>query len=58
MTDRKVASRKERLMFEQLIRQDMENRIQRGNGDQTPNNNQNQTGSPNSNYNNINQNYP
>ena len=64
MTERKVASRQERLMFEQLIRQDMQNGIQRTNGDQTPNNynniniNQNQPRSPNSNYNNINQIYP
>ena len=62
MTERKVASRQERLMFEQLIRQDMQNGIQRtiGENSQTPNNynnnNQNQPRSPNSN--NINQNYP
>ena len=29
MTERKVASREERLMFEQIIRQDMQNGIQR-----------------------------
>ena len=39
MTERKVASRQERLMFEQLIRQDMQNGIQRtiSNTPKTPN---------------------
>ena len=62
MAERKVASRQERLMFEQLIRQDMQNGIQRTiSNSQTPNsynpnNNQNQIRTPNSN--NMNQNYP
>ena len=50
MSERKVASRQERLMFEQLIREDMKNGIQREIQDnsQTPNNyiqniNQNQS---------------
>ena len=66
MTERKVASREERLMFEQIIRQDMQNGIQRtisttpqSPKSYTPNNppyqaqnqNQNQIRSPNSNLN-------
>ena len=64
MTERKVASRQERLMFEQLIRQDMQYGIQRtiDNNSPTPNNynnkNQNQERNQNSNYNNPNQNNP
>ena len=39
MTERKVASRQERLMFEKIIRQDMQSGIQRSipNGPKTPN---------------------
>ena len=57
MTERKVASRQERLMFEQLIRQDMQNGIQRTISDNSKMNanNQNQTRTPNSNNK---QNYP
>ena len=64
MTERKVASKQERLMFEQLIRQDMQNGIQRtiSNTPKTPSNynentniiqneNQNQIRKPNSNLN-------
>ena len=64
MTERKVASKQERLMFEQLIRQDMQNGIQRtiSNTPKTPSNyneniniaqneNQNQIRTPNSNLN-------
>ena len=64
MTERKVASRQERLMFEQLIRQDMQNGIQRtiSNTPKTPNSynqniiqnereNQNKIRTPNSNLN-------
>lgn len=63
MAEKKVASRQERLMFEQLIRQDMQNGIQRTISDnaQTPNNysnNNNQNRNPNINYSNQNGNYP
>ena len=64
MTVRKVASKQDRLMFEQLIRQDMQNGIQRtiSNTPKTPSNynenmniiqnkNQNQIRTPNSNLN-------
>ena len=62
MAEKKVASRQERLMFEQLIRQDMQNGIQRTISDnaQTPNNysnNNNQNRNPNINYSNQNGNY-
>ena len=63
MAEKKVASRQERLMFEQLIRQDMQNGIQRTISDnaQTPSNysnNNNQNRNPNINYSNQNGNYP
>ena len=62
MTERKVATRQERYMFEQLIRQDMQNGIQRtisDNSKMNPNipNNQGQNRTPITNNNN-NQNYP
>ncbi len=63
MAEKKVASRQERLMFEQLIRQDMQNGIQRTISDnvQTPSNNNDnniQNRNPNLNYTNQNGNYP
>ena len=61
MAEKKVASRQERLMFEQLIRQDMQNGIQRTiSNAQTPSNysNNNQNRDPNINYTNQNGNYP
>ena len=60
MTERKVATRQERYMFEQLIRQDMQNGIQRTISDNlriTPSN-EGQARTPSTNNNNNNQNYP
>ena len=62
MTERKVASKQERLMFEQLIRQDMQNGIPREILSNSPNsnnyidNNQNKIPTPNQKYNNLNNN--
>ena len=67
MTEKKVATKQERLMFEQLIRQDMENGIQRTISSTPPinpnnynNNNfqQNKINTPQQNQNNSNLNYP